>query len=392
MPITSTCIRFADLGALHESMRAELDEAFGRVLASSEFNGGSEVERFEAAFAAFHGVPHAAACGSGTDALALALRASGVSRGDEVIVPAMTFVATAEAVLHAGAVPVLADVDPETLLLTEASVSEVRTRYTRAVLPVHLYGHTVGFDAVRAWQRSGLVVIEDAAQAHLASWRGEPVASASDAACFSFYPGKNLGALGDGGIVVSRDEGLLERVRRLRDHGQDARYHHAEVGWNSRLDGLQAAFLSAKLEHLPAWTATRAGLADRYWERLGERLVPWEVGAAHHLLVMRTSADARDELRARLAAAGVETGLHYPFALSEQPALARWSRACPNAEHAAREVLSLPMHPLLDPADVDAVCDVVLEAEDELGVGPCFQVAEDGDVACARAGMRRTRW
>ena len=159
--------------------------------------------------------------------------------------------------MHAGAVPVFADVDPETLLLTETTVADVRTRYHAAVLPVHLYGHPVPFDLIRAWRRSGLVVIEDAAQAHLGAWRGDPVASASDAACFSFYPGKNLGALGDGGMVVSDNEVLLRQVRRMRDHGQDVRYHHCEPGWNSRLDGLQAAFLSAKLRHLPGWTAAR---------------------------------------------------------------------------------------------------------------------------------------
>ena len=383
-----TRIRFADLGALHASMREELDAAFARVLESSEFNGGAEVEAFESAFSALHGVRAGAACGSGTDALALALRAAGVSRGDEVIVPAMTFVATAEAVLHSGAVPVLADVDPETLLLTETTVADVRTRYTRAVLPVHLYGHPVPFDLIRAWRRSGLVVIEDAAQAHLGAWKGEPVASASDAACFSFYPGKNLGALGDGGMVVSDDDVLLRQVRRMRDHGQDVRYHHCEPGWNSRLDGMQAAFLSAKLRHLPGWTAARAALADRYRERLGSRLVPWDVGAVHHLVVARVPHEARDGVRARLAASGIETGLHYPFALSEQPALARWSRPCPNAEHAAGQVLSLPMHPLLTSADVDAVCDAFVEAEAELGVTPwCAH-----EVASTRTGSQSARW
>jgi dTDP-4-amino-4,6-dideoxygalactose transaminase len=244
---------------------------------------------------------------------------------------------------------------------------------------------------VRAWRRSGLVVIEDAAQAHLASWRGEPVASAGDAACFSFYPGKNLGALGDGGMVVSRDEELIERVRRLRDHGQRAKYLHTDVGWCSRLDGLQAAFLSVKLRHLPGWTQTRAALAECYWERLGDRLVPWEVGAVHHLLVTRTAAAARDSIREALNARGIETGLHYPVALSRQPALARWSQPCPHAELAASEVLSLPMHPLLMPADVDAVCDALLDAEDEFG-GPTMRAGAAGqDGFCTRAGLRSMR-
>lgn len=391
MSITSTRIRFVDLASLHASVRDELEEAFGEIVVSSEFTGGRTVEAFEAAFAGIHGAPAAAACGSGTDALALALRASGVSRGDEVIVPAMTFVATAEAVLHVGAVPVIADVDPETLLLTEESVAEVRSRYTRAVLPVHLYGHPVDFPTIRAWRGSGLLVIEDAAQAHLASWRGEPVSVAGDAACFSFYPGKNLGALGDGGIVVSHDEELVRRIRRLRDHGQIAKYVHPDVGWCSRLDGLQAAFLSVKLRHLTEWTRARACLAEHYWERLGDRLVPWEIGAVHHLLVTRTRADARDRIRQSLDDAGIETGLHYPVALSRQPALARWSRPCPNAERAASEVLSLPMHPMLTETDVDLVCDAVLEAELESGGPWTLDGAADRDAVCTRGGLQSMR-
>jgi dTDP-4-amino-4,6-dideoxygalactose transaminase len=362
-------IRLVDLAALHAPMRDELAVAFDELLVSSAFTGGEAVDAFEARFAAGHGAPAAVACGSGTDALALALRASGLARGDEVVVPAMTFVATAEAVLHAGGVPVIADVDPRTLLLTEESVASVRTRYTRAVVPVHLYGHPLDFELVRGWRRSGLTVIEDAAQAHLATWRGEPVGTACDAACFSFYPGKNLGALGDGGMVVSHDEELVARIRRLRDHGQDRKYLHTEVGWCSRLDALQARFLVAKLQYLPEWTRARASLAERYRERLGARLVPWTSGAVHHLLVVRTDSATRSCLQGMLHAAGVETGLHYPVALSRQPALAGWSWPCPNAELAASEVLSLPMHPMLSLADVDLVCDALLDAESTLGVG-----------------------
>jgi dTDP-4-amino-4,6-dideoxygalactose transaminase len=356
-------IDLVDLGALHASIDHDLTAAYRRVLQTSEFVGGAPSREFEVAFSHAHGAPAAAGCGSGTDALTLALRAAGVGRGDEVIVPALTFVATAEAVVHAGAIPVLADVDGETLLLSESAVDGVRTRATRAVLAVHLYGHPVDFDVVRRWRRSGLVVIEDAAQAHLATWNGEYVGSAGDAACFSFYPGKNLGALGDGGLVLSHDLGFVEHVRRLRDHGSIVRYRHDEIGWCSRLDGLQAAFLSAKLPHLHGWTAARRRLAERYRARLGDRLVPWTEGAVHHLLVARVPAASRKRIRAELAAHGVATGLHYPLALSDQPALHRWMRPCPEAERAAAEVLSLPMHPFLRDRDVDAVCDTLLAAE-----------------------------
>ena len=352
-------VPFLDLERLHASIRRDLDAAFDGVLASSSFVGRAAMAEFEEAFASASGLPAAAGCGSGTDALALTLRALGVGPGDEVVVPSMTFVATAEAVVHAGAVPVIADVDPATLLLDEPSVDRARTQRTRAVVPVHLYGHVVPFDRLLRWRDSGLLVIEDAAQAHMATWEGRPVGSAGHAACFSFYPGKNLGALGDGGAVLSHDVALVEEVGRLRDHGRRSKYEHDVVGWCSRLDGLQAAFLSAKLPHLPSWTDSRRCLAARYRERLGDRLVPWAPGAVHHLLVVRVSGDGRGAVRAGLGDAGVETGIHYPVPLSLQPACGPWWRSCPAAEQAADEVLSLPMDPLMDEAEIDLVCDLV---------------------------------
>jgi dTDP-4-amino-4,6-dideoxygalactose transaminase len=275
----------------------------------------------------------------------------------------MTFVATAEAVVHVGAQPVVADVDPVTLLLDGPSVEAVRTERTRAVVPVHLYGHVVPFDLIGAWRESGLLVVEDAAQAHLAEWRGRPVGSVGNAACFSFFPGKNLGALGDGGMVLSTDPGLIERVRRLRDHGRASKYLHDEVGWCSRLDGLQAAALAVKLRHLPAWTAARRAVARIYRDRLpGGLLVPWEEGAVHHLVVIRVPD--RESVQRRLAEAGITTGIHYPVALSRQPWLERFtpSGSCPSAEAAADEVLSLPMDPLMPAEDVDAVCAALAAA------------------------------
>lgn len=350
-------VRFLDLARLHASIRAELDRAFDAVLRDSSFVLGDPVRSFEEAFAEASGCRAAVGCGSGTDALALTLRALGVGPGDEVVVPALTFVATAEAVCHVGATPVIADVDPVTLLLDPRAVDAVRTERTKAVVPVHLYGHVVPFTHIRSWRDSGLFVVEDAAQAHLARWRGIPVGAEGHAACFSFYPGKNLGALGDGGAVVSDDEALIEEVARLRDHGRSGKYIHERIGYCSRLDALQAAVLNVKLAHLPEWNAARAALAERYRGRLGNLLVPWEEGAVHHLVVARVPG--RECVRTALDAAGVETGVHYPLALSSQPSLSAWSRSAPVAEAAASEVLSLPIDPLMTSSDVDEVCDAL---------------------------------
>jgi dTDP-4-amino-4,6-dideoxygalactose transaminase len=348
-------VPFLDLSRLHDSIRPELDAAFDRVLKGSSFIGGEEVAAFEAAFAEAHELPAGVGCGSGTDALALALRALGVGEGDEVIVPSMTFVATAEAVAHVGATPVLADVDASTLLLDEASVAAVRTERTRAVIPVHLYGHVVPFDAMRAWRDSGLLVLEDAAQAHLATWQAELVGSVGHAVCFSFYPGKNLGALGDGGMVLSSDPSVVERARILANHGRRSKYLHDELGWCSRLDGLQAALMRTKLDHLPAWTTARQARAELYAELVPQDvLVPWAPGAVHHLLVARVQH--REAVQAALKADGVGSGVHYPASLSQQPWLAALGGpATPNAELAAAEVLSLPMDPLMTESEVEVV-------------------------------------
>jgi len=355
-------ISFLDLGRLHDSIRPEIDAAIDRVVRDSSFVGGQEVAAFETAFAAAHGAAGAAGCASGTDALALALRALGVGPGDEVVVPSMTFVATAEAVAHVGATPVLADVDPVTLLLDLASVDAVRTDRTRAVIPVHLYGHLVPFGHLRTWRDDGLIVIEDAAQAHLAEWEGQFVGSVGHAACFSFYPGKNLGALGDGGMVISSDPEVVARARILANHGRTSKYLHDELGWCSRLDGLQAAVLRVKLAHLRNWTSSRRTLADRYRDRLPDGLlVPWTEGAVHHLLVVRTMH--REAVQESLREAGVSTGIHYPVALSQQPWLVDSTGAStPVAEQAASDVLSLPMDPLLTVSEVDEVVAALMAA------------------------------
>ncbi|MBV8162026.1 MAG: DegT/DnrJ/EryC1/StrS family aminotransferase [Acidimicrobiia bacterium] len=361
----SAGVPFLDLGRLHASVADELKASFDRVLADSAFVGAGVSLAFEDAFAAKQRISYAAGCGSGTDALTLALAACGIVAGDEVAVPAMTFVATAEAVVHAGGTPVLVDVDPSTLLITSESVAEVPGGRLRAVVPVHLYGHPAPLTAVDEWRQRGLVVVEDAAQAHLATWRGRPVGSAGQAAAFSFYPGKNLGAMGDGGAVVSDDAEIHARVLSLRDHGAVDKYRHEEIGWCSRLDGVQAAWLEVKLRHLPGWTAARRRIAERYRERLpGGLLVPWEDGAVHHLVVVRIEGGRRDDVAKALGARGIGTGVHYPLALSQQPALASWARPCPNAEKAAAQVLSLPIDPLMTEADVDQVCEALVMALD----------------------------
>jgi dTDP-4-amino-4,6-dideoxygalactose transaminase len=361
-------VPFQDLGRLHASIASELDEGVSRVIETSAFVGGSEVAAFEQAFADAHGQRFAIGCGSGTDALALALRASGIGPGDEVVVPSMTFVATAEAVVHCGATPVIVDVDPDTLLLDPEQVERRRSSRTRAVLPVHLYGQVVPFEHLAAWRRDGLVVIEDAAQAHLATFEGEFVGARSDAACFSFYPGKNLGALGDGGMVLTGDETLAVRVRSLRDHGRHGKYVHDEIGWCSRLDGLQAAVLAVKLRQLQRWTDSRRQLARAYATALAGidevRLLPWNDGAVHHLLVAMVPPTSREAIQGLLGEAGVGSGIHYPVPLSKQPSLAPWAVSCPVAEAAAESVLSLPMDPLMtgdEVAYVAGVLDAALE-------------------------------
>lgn len=354
-------VPFLDLQRLHSGIRDELDRAIARVIDETAFVGGKACESFEEAFAAAHGAQAAAGCNSGTDALALALRACGVGAGDDVVIPSMTFVATAEAVCHVGARPVIADVDPDDLLLTTEAVDAARTERTTAVIPVHLYGNPVPFDRLARWREEGLVVIEDAAQAHLATDGGQMVGSVGHAAAFSFYPGKNLGAFGDAGAVVSSDADLVAEVKLLRDHGRTTKYRHDRLGYSSRLDGIQAAVLETKLQYLGEWTALRRGLAARYREAMeaveGFTLLSWNPGSVHHLMVGRS--EDRELLQAGMSDHGVATGVHYPIPMSEQPSLAEFARATPVAEEAARSILSLPMDPLMSAQDVDFVATTI---------------------------------
>ncbi len=346
--------------------RADLDAAIDRVVRRGWFVLGPEVDAFEIEFAAAMQAPYAVGVGNGTDAIALVLRALDIGPGDEVITAPLSAAYTALAVLMTGARPVFADVDPVRLTIDPQQAERAVTARTRAILPVHLYGQAADMRAIEAVAaRHRLAVVEDCCQAHLATADARPVGTIGVAGAFSFYPTKNLGALGDGGAVVTRDRALAERIRRLRNGGQTDRYRHGEPGVNSRLDEIQAAILRARLPRLPGWTARRRALAGRYRSALAGTGVdvPPERDAGHvyHLFVVRTAA--RDALQQQLAAAGIETLVHYPLPIPRQPALAHAAPApCPAADRACAEILSLPLHPALTDADVDVVSAAIRAA------------------------------
>jgi dTDP-4-amino-4,6-dideoxygalactose transaminase len=337
--------------------------AIDRVVARGWFVLGPEVEAFEAEFAAASGARHAVGVGTGTDALALILRALDIGAGDEVITTPLSAAYTALAIMMAGSRPVFADIDPRRLTIDPDRIAAAVTARTRAILPVHLYGQAADMTAIgRVARRHGLAIVEDCCQAHLATAGGRAVGTIGVAGAFSFYPTKNLGALGDGGAVVTNDRALAERIRRLRNGGQIDRYHHREAGVNSRLDELQAAILRARLPLLRTWTERRRRLARAYRDRLaatGVEAVP-EVDAGHvyHLFVVRSAA--RDALQAHLAERGIETLIHYPVPISDQPALAGVHPAeCPVAASACNTVLSLPLYPALEEHEIDTIAAAI---------------------------------
>jgi dTDP-3-amino-3,4,6-trideoxy-alpha-D-glucose transaminase len=366
-------IPFLDLDAAYGELADELDTACRRVTRSGRYLLGPELEAFEAAFAEYCGSSHCVAVGTGCDALALTLRAWDIGPGDEVIVPTNTFVGTWLAVSLTGARPVPVEPDARTHTLDPARIGSAVTGRTRAIVPVHLYGHPADLDAIRAVAaRHGLAILEDAAQAHGARYRDRPVGSGGTAA-FSFYPGKNLGALGDGGAVVTDDAALADRLRLLRNYGSRQKYRHEIAGTNSRLDELQAAMLRVKLTRLDAWNARRVAIAERYLTGLadldgvaGGLVLPAVASWAHpswHLFVVRSPA--RDLLQKELGAAGVGTLIHYPVPAHLCPAYADLGLApgCfPIAERLADEVLSLPMGPHLATEAADAVVAAVRAA------------------------------
>jgi dTDP-4-amino-4,6-dideoxygalactose transaminase len=373
-------VPFVDLAALVRPSKAEYLAALERALDGGGFIGGAAVSEFEAGFAAYCGAPHGIAVRTGTDALVLALRALGVGPGDEVITAANSFFATAEAISHAGATPVLADVDDATLLLDPADAARRVTARTRCIIPVHLFGQIADMAALGDLAEAhGLRVLEDSAQAHGATretpggdhaepWRAGSIA---EIAGFSFYPTKNLGALGEGGAVTTRDPDLAARVQRLRDHGQAGRHDHVEIGYNARLDALQCAWLSISLAKLDAGNAARRRLAAHYRARLadqpGVRLIAEPEGSlpVYHLMVVRVAAARRDAIRDQLGRAGIATAVHYPRPIHLQPAYADLGQgpgSCPVAERAAGEMISLPMYPDLTIAQVDRVVDALCAA------------------------------
>ena len=348
-------IPLVDVGAQLSSLEVEIHGAIKRVLDSGVFVGGEEVEAFEEEFAAICTAAACAAVGNGTDALYLTLRALGIGPGDEVVTVPNTFIATIEAITRTGARPVFVDVTPQTLGMDPDRIQEVLSPRCRAILPVHLYGLPVAIDAINAVAAAeGLAVVEDAAQAHGATIAGKTIGRLGVAGCFSFYPAKNLGALGDGGAVVSDDVGLIERVRMLGNHGRREKHIHELEGVNSRLDALQAAVLRVKLPHLTSWNAARRERAQVYREALEglpmvQLLRPAPgVEPVWHLYVIQV--EERDALRARLANDGIATGIHYPVPMHLQPAYASLgygSGTFPVAETAAKRILSLPLYPEL---------------------------------------------
>jgi dTDP-4-amino-4,6-dideoxygalactose transaminase len=344
---------------------AAVAAAISRVVASGWFVLGPEVEAFESEFAAAHGAACAVGVGNGTDALALILRALGIGHGDEVITTPLSAAFSALAIMMVGARPVFADIDPERLTIDPAGISAAVTSRTRAIMPVHLYGQPADMPAIeRVAARHALPIVEDCCQAHLATAAGRTVGTIGVAGAFSFYPTKNLGALGDGGAIVTQDRALAARIARLRNGGQAARYEHVEPGVNSRLDELQAAILRARLPLLAGWTARRRALAAAYRSALdGARVrISPELDAGHvyHLFVVRSGR--REALRAHLRERGIDTLVHYPAAISSQPALAAARpAACPRAMAACDEVVSLPLHPALTDSEIAAVASAVRE-------------------------------
>ena len=363
-------IPLVDLKAQNVLIEGAINRAIGRVIAMANFIQGEEVGLFEREFAKFCGAAQAVGVGSGTQALQFALLACGIGPGDEVITTPFTFIATAEAVSHVGATPVLVDVEPDSCNLDPRKIEAAITEKTKAILPVHLYGRPADMDGICAVAaRHGLKVIEDAAQAHGARYDGKPVGTMGDASCFSFYPAKNLGAFGDAGIVVTDDPRIANEVRLLRDHGRKDKYEHLSIGFNGRMDTLQAAVLRVKLAWLSEWNARRRYIASTYRRLLQDQnlVLPSEdegVEPVYHLFVVKTTQ--RGHLRRVLKASGIDTGIHYPIPLHLQPAYRHLGHQVgdfPESERAALEVLSLPMYPELTDDQLHQVVDGVRTAQ-----------------------------
>ncbi|MBD2043059.1 DegT/DnrJ/EryC1/StrS family aminotransferase [Microcoleus sp. FACHB-672] len=366
MTSASVKVPFVDLTLQHQPIQAEIEQAIQTVLRRGDFVLGETLAEFESAFAAACGVPYGIGVACGTDATALGLQACGIDTGDEVILPANTFIATLIGVLRAGATPILVDCDPQTALIDLAAAEAAISPKTRAILPVHLYGQMVSPRQLRDFAGTyNLLIFEDAAQAHLAEREGYRAGSIGTAAAFSFYPSKNLGAFGDGGAVVTSDPEVAKKMRTLRNYGAPQKYLHTEVGTNSRLDTLQAAILKVKLPYLAGWNRARNEAAQRYDALLsqydGITPIQNQSGAGHvyHLYTIRTLACvSRDALQEELAKVGIQTGIHYPIPCHLQPAyeyLGYKAGDFPHAEALCREILSLPMYPGLEETQISQV-------------------------------------
>jgi dTDP-4-amino-4,6-dideoxygalactose transaminase len=363
-------IPLVDLKAQYESIKEDVDAAIARVIANTSFIGGREISAFEEAFAAFQGTQRCVGAASGTAAIFLVLKALGVSEGDEVITTPHTFIATVEPVEALGAAPVFVDIDPTTFNIDPAQIEAAITPRTKVIMPVHLYGQIAPMDRiVEIARRHNLYVIEDAAQAHGAEYQGGRAGFWGQAACFSFYPGKNLGAYGDAGAVCTNDEALADRIARLRDHGRASKYAHDEIGYGERLDSLQAAILGAKLPHLQSWTDARRRCAAYYTQVLNGIdgiTTPAEVPDSqpvYHIYCITVTGD-RDAILNELKTRGIEAGIHYPIPLHLQAALShRGGREgdFPHTERAARSILSLPIYPELTIEQMNRVAEALAE-------------------------------
>jgi len=361
-------VPLVDLVRQYYFIKSEIDKAISKVLENGSFILGENLKAFERAFAVYLNVKHGIGVGSGTDALRIALEAIGVTSGDEVITVSHTFISTVYAIFQSGALPVLVDVDPITCTIDPKLVERAVTERTKAIIPVHLYGQPADMDSImEIANRHNLWVVEDTAQAHGAEYMGRKVGSIGHIGCFSFYPSKNLGACGDGGMVVTNDEEVAEKVRMLREYGQRNKYHHIMLGYNSRLDEIQAAILRVKLKYLDTWNEKRRKNAKLYNELLNDMSnlinLPVDVeGRKHvyHLYVIRTKR--RQELREFLSLKGISTGIHYPVPVHKQPAYINLMKDIPKlpiTEQLSNEVLSLPMFPELKEEEISYVADSI---------------------------------
>ena len=363
-------IPFVDLKAQYDSIKDEINEAIQNVLDNTSFIMGEELKKFEEEFARFCDVKYAIGVANGSDALILALRACGIGKGDEVITVPHTFISTAEAISNVGGKIVFVDIDPKTYTIDLSKIEEKINKRTKAIIPVHLYGQSANMDTImRLAKKYDLKVIEDAAQAHGAEYKGKKVGSIGDVSCFSFYPGKNLGAYGDAGMVVTNNEEISEKIKLLRNHGRiTKKYEHEIEGYSSRLDNLQAAILRVKLRHLNKWNESRRGNAKKYNELLSNVdgiITPYEadyVKHVYHLYVIRVEKERRDKLREELKYKGVATGIHYPIPLHLQPAysyLGYKEGDFPVTEECSQKILSLPMFAELTDEQIENIVEII---------------------------------